>query len=428
MIFFRLALKSLRNRFTSTVLTVLSISLSVTLLLAVERTKRAAEEGFTQSVSQVDLLVGGRTGPVNLILYSVFNMGSASNNISWESYQEIKNLPEVAWTIPYSLGDGHRGFRVVATDENFYEHYRFRGNQKVELLEGQPALDVWDVVLGSDVYKKLKYKVGEPVVIAHGVTRGEGLLFHDDKPFRVVGILQPTGTALDQSLYISLYGMEAIHIDWKYSESSDSKKENSHTKKASSQTELKKENIKIGPITSFFLRTKSRVETLRLQRFINNYTSEPLLAIIPGVTLSELWGSLSQIDVVLKIISFMVLIVGLAAMVSTILAGLNERRREMSILRSLGAGPLRLTSLLVFESCLLTSLAILVGVIINSVLFLFLSGWLANQFGFYIQGSSYSKIEFIYLALIWLFGTLVGFIPAIKASRLALKDGLSVRV
>jgi putative ABC transport system permease protein len=420
MILLRLALKSLKNRQTSTLLTVLSISLSVTLLLAVERTKRAAEEGFTQSVSQVDLLVGGRTGPLNLILYTVFNMGSASNNISWESYQEIKNFPEVAWTIPYSLGDGHKGFRVVATDENFYNHYRFRGNEKIEFLEGGQALDVWDVVLGSQVYEKLKYKIGDSVVVAHGVTRGEGIQMHDDKPFRVVGIMKPTGTALDQSLYITLYGMEAIHIDWKNGAAPT--KEN-----AIPQNQLTKENIKIGPITSFFLRTKSRIENLRLQRTINNYESEPLLAIIPGATLADLWRGLSQIDTVLKIISLMVLFVGLAAMISTILAGLNERRREMAILRSLGAGPQRLTALLVFESFLLTGIAILAGVILNTGAFTLLSGWLESQFGFYVVGQIFSSTDYLYLALIWFAGTLVGFIPAIKASRLALKDGLSIK-
>lgn len=420
MILFRLALKSLKNRQTSTLLTVLSISLSVTLLLAVERTKRAAEEGFTQSVSQVDLLVGGRTGPLNLILYSVFNMGSASNNISWESYQEIKKFPEVEWTIPYSLGDGHKGFRVVATDENFYQHYRFRGNGHIEFKEGGPALDVWDVVLGSEVYDKLKYKVGDRVVVAHGVTRGEGIQVHDDKPFRVVGIMNATGTALDQSLYISLYGMEAIHIDWK--DGVQPTKEN-----AIPPNQLTKENIKIGPITSFFLRTKSRIETLRLQRNINNYESEPLLAIVPGATLADLWRGLSQIDTVLKVISLMVLFVGLAAMISTILAGLNERRREMAILRSLGAGPKRLTTLLVFESFLLTGLAILTGIALNIGTFSLLSGWLESQFGFYIAGQIFSAVDYIYLVLIWVAGTLVGFIPAIKASRLALKDGLAVK-
>ncbi len=184
MIYLKLAIKSLRNRLFSSFLTVLSIALSVTLLLAVERTKRASEEGFTQSVSQADLLVGGRTGPLNLILYTVFNMGSASNNISMKSYQDIQKNPAVEWTIPYSLGDGHRGFRVVATDQNFYEHYRFRGQEKVEFVSGAPALGIWDVVIGSDVQKKLNYNMGDAVVVAHGVTRSEGIQLHDDKPFK----------------------------------------------------------------------------------------------------------------------------------------------------------------------------------------------------------------------------------------------------
>ena len=213
MIFLRLAFKSLLNRRLTTVLTIFSISLSTALLLSVERTKRATQDGFTQAVSQTDLIVGARSGPLTLILYTVFNMGSATNNISWESYEHIKQNEAVDWTIPYSLGDGHRGFRVVATDENFYEHYRFRGDQKVQFLEGGPAVDIWDVVIGSDVAARLHYRLGQKLVIAHGVTRGEGIQMHDDKPFHVTGIMKPTGTALDQSLYISLFGMEAIHMD-----------------------------------------------------------------------------------------------------------------------------------------------------------------------------------------------------------------------
>lgn len=421
MIFLKLALKSLKNRRFSTGLTVFSIALSMTLLLAVERTKRAAEEGFTQSISQTDLLVGSRTGPLNLILYTVFNMGSASNNISWQSYQEIKAKPEIEWTIPYSLGDGHKGFRVVATDENFYEHYRFRGDGKVELREGQPALDIWDAVIGSDVAKKLNYKLGDRILIAHGVTRGEGIQMHDDKPFHVTGILKPTGTALDQSIYISLYGMEAIHMDWQSGAAPSDKN------RIAPET-IKKENIHFGAITAFFLRTKNRIQTLKLQRDINNYDEEPLLAIIPGATLSDLWRGLSQIDQVLKIISWMVVCVGIAAMLSTILAGLNERRREMSILRSLGAGPGRLTSLLVFESTVVTVIGVALGVFIELALFFVLEGWLQNQFGLYIVGSAFTFVEVMYISVTIFFGMLVGLIPAYKASRLALKDGLSVRV
>jgi putative ABC transport system permease protein len=421
MIYLKLALKSLRNRIFSSALTVISIALSVMLLLAVERTKRASEEGFTQSVSQADLLVGARTGPLNLILYTVFNMGSASNNISMQTYEDIQKNPAVEWTIPYSLGDGHKGFRVVATDDNFYQHYRFRGDQKVEFVSGKPALDIWDVVVGSEVQKKLNYNLNDSIVIAHGVTRGEGIQLHDDKPFKISGILKPTGTAIDQTVYISLLGMEAIHIDWQ--SGAQPTKENS-----TPQNQITKDNIKIGQITSFFLRTKSRIQTLKLQRDINNYSEEPLMAIIPGATLSDLWRGLSNIEMVLKIISFMVMIVGLFSMLSTILAGLNERRREMSILRSIGAGPMQLSLLLVFESAFLTFIGLVIGLFVELAAFFILSGWLESQFGFYMTGDSVTKTEILYLLLVFIFGILIGFIPAYRASRLALKDGLSARI
>ena len=421
MIFLTLALKSIRNRKFSTFLTILSIAFSVSLLLSVERTKRAAQEGFTQAISQTDLLVGARTGPLNLILYTVFNMGNATNNISWESYQDLKKNEVIDWTIPYSLGDGHKGFRVVATDDNFYQHYHFRGDRSIEFESGTPALDIWDVVVGSDVARKLKYKLGDKVIIAHGVTRQVGILFHDDKPFHVTGVLKPTGTALDQSLYISLFGMEAIHMDWQ--NGAMPTKES-----AIAQDKIKKENIKINAITAFFLRTKSRIETLKLQRDINNYSQEPLLAIIPGATLSELWRGLSQIDTVLKIISIMVMAVGLASMLSSVLAGLNERRREMSILRSIGAGPGRITALLVFESTLLTFLGVLLGLILELAGFFILSGWLEDKFGFYVVGQSITWIEITYLLIILVFGVLTGLIPAYRATQLALKDGLSVKI
>lgn len=415
-----LAIKSLKNRKFTTGLTIFSIAISVALLFSVERTKRAAEDGFTQAISKTDLLVGPRTGPLNLILYTVFNMGSASNNISWDSYQNIKNNPKVEWTIPYSLGDSHRGFRVVATDENFYEHYRFRGDHKVELSQGQPALGIWDVVIGSEVESQLKYRLGDSVVITHGVTRGEGIQHHDDKPFKVSGILKPTGTAIDQSVYISLYGMEAIHFDWQTGAPPTKGKE-------TPQQQITKDNLRVEQITAFFLRTKSRIETLSLQRELNEYDKEPLLAIIPGATLSDLWRGLSQIDQILKLISMMVLVVGMASMLSSILASLNERRREMSILRSLGAGPKRITALLVFESLFLVILGIFIGVSFEIATFSLIASWLEQKFGFYLVGNAITSIEIIYIVLILFFGILIGFIPAYRATRMVLKDGLAVK-
>lgn len=419
MIFLRLAWKSLWNRKLTSALTVLSIALSTTLLLSVEATRRAAEEGFTQSISQTDLIVGARSGPLNLILYTVFNMGSATNNVSMETYQKYQKHPAVDWVIPYSLGDGHRGFRVVGTDANFFEHYRFRGDHKVEMESGVATSELWDVVIGSAVAEELNYKLGQKVVVAHGVTKGPAILQHDDKPFQVVGIMKPTGTSLDRSLYISLEGLEALHLDWQNGAQPSKDK-------MISPDMIKKEDLKVSTITAFFLRTKTRIETLRLQREINTDSQEALLAIIPGVALGELWRNLGYAEQTLKLISWMVVFVGLMAMLIALLTGLNERRREMAILRSLGAGPQRILALLVFESAVLSLIGMIFGVILQIALFYFLKNWIAKEFGFYFSGAWIQTPEILKLLLMFSLGSLVGLIPALRARGMALKDGLRI--
>jgi putative ABC transport system permease protein len=421
MVFLNLALKSLKNRALASILTVISITLSVTLLLSVERVKRAAEEGFTQTISQTDLIVGARSGPVQLILYSVFNMGNATHNISYKTYEEIKKHPAIAWTIPYSLGDGHKGFRVVGTTQDFFEHYRFRGDSKVEIADGKTFSGLFDIVIGADVAKKLNYKLGDKIVVAHGVTHGEGIQKHDDKPFTITGIMKPTGTALDQSLYVSLEGVEAMHVDWH-----DGAAPTAET--AVSAEHLEHAHIEVDEITAFFVGTKSRVETLRLQRELNTYKQEPLLAIIPGVTLSELWHGLSYVEQVLKVISWMVVVVGLMAMLIALTTSLNERRREMAILRALGASTNKILALLVFESSLLTLAGIICGTTLAIAGAKALSPWLEIQFGFYLRGPALGNIELGYLAATFVGGVFIGLIPAFRAQRMALKDGLSVNI
>lgn len=406
--------------FTS-ILTLLSIALSVSLLLTVEQAKRAAQEGFTQSISQTDLIVGARSGPLQLILYTVFNMGNATHNISYETYEDIKKNPSVDWTIPYSLGDGHRGFRVVGTNEDFFKHYHYRGDGSIALQEGRVLQDLWDVVIGSEVASTLKYELGQKIIVAHGVTHGEGIQKHDDKPFTVVGIMKPTGTPVDRAVYMTLEGLEALHVDWK-----DGAAPTATTSIPADQ--IKKENLKIQTLTAFFLRTKSRIETLRLQREINTYKAEALLAIIPGVTLSELWQNLSYVEKVLKVISFLVVLVGLMAMLIALTTSLNERRREMAILRSIGASQNQITGLLIFESGFLTLSGIVLGVIFSQGMIALLRPWLATEFGLDFSSSFLHSTEWIYLAITLASGLLVGLIPAIRARRSALKDGLSVRI
>lgn len=417
----KLAWKSLNNRKLATILTVVAMMLSLVLLMSVERVRRAAETGFTQSVSGVDLIVGARSGPLQLVLYSVFNLGQATNNVSIESYNQIRNRPEVDWTIPYSLGDGHQGFRVVATNEDFFKHYQFRSKEHIQFAEGEPFKKYFDVVIGSDVAETLKYKIGSSIVVAHGSTTGDAIQKHDDKPFHVVGILKPTGTSVDRAVYISLEAMEAIHLDWQSGSAPTKEKQIAADK-------ITAEMVKPTTITSFFLRTKNRIETLKLQREINEYKEEPLLSVIPGVVLSELWQSLSSVEKILKGISFLVMIVGLMSMLIALMTSLNERRREMAILRVLGASLKHILGLILLETFVLTSVAVILACTFKLIIELLFGPWLQVKYGLYLEAPLFSISEIIYILIMMVLSLLISFIPAYQAMKSALKDGLSLKV
>lgn len=416
-----IAWKSLRNRRLATTLTVLSMTLSLVLLMVVERVQRAAYDGFTQTVSGVDLIVGARSGPLQLVLYSVFNMGQATQNVSIESYDQIRSRPEVDWTIPYSLGDGHRGFRVVATNTDFFKYYKFRSKENIELQSGKVFDGLFDVVVGADVAEDLNYQVGSNVIVAHGSTTGDAIQMHEDKPFKVVGVMKPTGTPLDRALYISLEAMEAIHLDWQTGSAP------AHGQEIAAE-KITADMVKPRVITSFFLRTKNRIDTLKLQRWINEYQEEPLLAAIPGVVLSELWQTLSSVEKILKGISFLVMAVGLMSMLIALMTSLNERRREMSILRALGASLKHVLGFILLETFLLSVLAIISACVIKMILEIVLGAWIQARFGLYLQNPMFSLTEILYMAIMLVSALLISFIPAFTAMKSALKDGLSLKI
>jgi putative ABC transport system permease protein len=412
--------KSLWNRKLTSILTVSSIALSVMLLLGIERIRQGARDSFSGTISQTDLIVGAKGGTIQLLLYSVFRIGSATNNVSFGSYEKWSRHPAVLWTIPYSLGDSHRGFRVVGTNENFYEHYRFRQDKRVSFSGGRAPADVFEVVLGSDVAEKLGYQIGQKIAVTHGVTDGVGFLNHDDKPFTVVGTLAKTGTPIDRSLYVTLEGLEAIHMDWKEGVPPRPGEE-------IPATQLTKQNIKIGQITAFLVRTKNRFETLGLQRELNTFPDEPMMAIIPGVALSELWSIVSYAEDGLRLVSWSVLLVGLIAMLIALYTSLQERRREMAILRSLGASLSKIAFFLVTEACLLTMTGVVLGIALTYGALSVLQPIIERSFGLLIPIQPLSALEWIFVGVILFGGLLIGLVPAIKACRNSLADGLAVR-
>ncbi len=407
MMLLRIAIKSLLHRRLTIALTVFALMISTVVLLGVEHLRQETRNSFNKTISGTDLIVGARTGQVNLLLYSVFRIGNATNNMRWQSYQEIAGMPGVAWTIPMSLGDSHRGYRVLGTNEDYFAHFRFGNSQTLQFASGNafemPTAVGSDhirlqAVLGAEVAMRLGYRVGDAVIISHGLGN-VSFSNHDAHPFVVSGILAATGTPVDQTIHVSLAGLEYIH----------------------GQTQ----SLNPESITAFMVGLESPMVAFRLQRAINNYSDEPLMAILPGVALTELWQMMGILERVLSLISALVLVATLLGMTSMMLASQQQRGREMAILRATGASPWFISRLIVSEAMMITMAGMVLGVACLMAALHWLAPWIASSWGVFVAGNPISNSAALYLLMILSASVVLSLLPAAMAYRQSVARGLS---
>ena len=471
----QLAVKSVLNRRLTAGLTVLSVAVSVALLVGVDRIRTEARAGFANTISGADLIVGARGGPLNLLLYSVFRIGDATSGISWESYEDIAGRPEVAWTIPLSLGDSHRGYRVLGTTAAYLEHYRHGREQPLRLAAGTGLSGVRDAVLGSEVADDLRYAVGDSIVVSHGI--GDiSFQHHDDVPFTVTGILGPTGTPVDRTVHVTLAGIEAMHDDSAHAaddasddvadghgddhagahgddhaddhgddhaddhadDHGDDHVDDHGDDHADDHGDVHSDDhgddhghgdhAEPDSITAFIVGLDSRPLLLGLQRHVNEYASEPLMAIVPGVALQQLWEMLGVAEAAMLGISVLVVVAGLIGMLTTFLTSLTERRREMAVLRAAGAGPGLVFALLIVEALLLAAAGSLAGVAIVHGAMVLARPVLLAQFGLALAGGAPGLFDLAVVVGVTIAGGAVAAIPAWRVYRYSLADGLTVRI
>jgi putative ABC transport system permease protein len=414
----RIALKSAWNRRLTLGLVVFAVALSTALLLGVERTRVAAREGFSQSVSGTDLVIGSRTSPVQLVLYAVFRLGDATNNIRWKSYEAIASDPAVAWALPISLGDSHRGFPTLGTTNGYFDHFKYGFGTPLAFSEGRPFDGIFEAVLGSEVAEQLRYRVGDRIVLTHGsASVGPE---HADKPFTVVGILARTGTPVDRTVHVGLAAIEAIHLDWQGG---------APIPGVSIPAQyVRKFDLTPKTITAMLVGLKNRAAVFQLQRRVNSFAEEPLLAVLPGVALDQLWQVVGVVERTLLAVSALVVVAGLAGMVAVMLASLNERRRELAILRSVGAGPRHIVALLGIEGLFITLAGLAAGIAVLLALSFALAPLLEARFGLAIEPLAWSADDGMLLAAVLAAGIAAGLLPAYRACRLSLADGLTPRL
>ena len=413
-----LAWKSLRNRGATAALTIVSIALAVFLLLGVERIRQESRESFAAAVSGTDLIVGARSSPVHLLLSAIFHLGNATNNVQWTSYRAIAQRPEVAWTIPLSLGDSHRGYRVLGTSDSYYEHLRFGPGRRLAFAQGRMPQNDREAVVGAEVAGVLRYKAGDSIVIAHGA--GEvSFMQHEQHPFTVAGVLERTGTPADRTVHVSLQGLDAVHAEAAPDDDPIAAALSEDTGAAAHEPKA---------ITAFLVGLTSRSAALGMQRMANEYAGEPLTAILPGVALQEVWEITGAVEKTLFAVSALVVLVGLSGMLVALLTSLGERRREMAILRSLGARPLQVLVLILGEAAFLTAAGVILGIVVLYAFLVSGQGWLESRLGLFIVVGWPSPHEAMLVGIVAGSGLLIGLLPAFRAYRMSLADGLTMRI
>jgi putative ABC transport system permease protein len=417
-----IALRSAWSRRGTLALVLLSVALSSFLLLGVERLRQDVRENFAQSVSGTDLIVGARGGSLQLLLYAVFRVGGATNNVRLSSLEEIARHRAVAWMVPLSLGDSHRGFPVLATTPGYFEHFRWGDKQPLRLAEGRAfsgdLAGLYEVVLGAEVAAALGYRLGDKLTLSHGGGEMPGAE-HADKPFTVIGILQRTGTPVDRTLHVSLQAMEAIHLDWVAGVPLPGQKISAEQARAADLTPKQ--------VTAALIGLKNRAAVFSVQRAIADYEAEPLMAVLPGVALDELWDVVGAGERALLAISALVAVVSLAGLVAVVLAGLNERRRELAVLRAVGAAPRHVLWMLAAEGALVTLLGVLAGTAAVAMATVLAAPTLQTRFGIGLRLAPPDATQWALLGAVLAAGFLASLVPGWQAYRLSLADGLSPR-
>lgn len=417
--FTRIAYRSLWARRHTVIMTIITLAISLSLLFSIEHIRSQARDSFTSSVSGVDLVVGARSGQLNLLLYSVFRIGNPTNNIRWETYERIQNHRQIEWTVPISLGDSHAGYRVVGTTGGYFEHFKVGQRQPLQFANGEPFNDLYDVVLGAEVARTLGYRLGDKITLSHGMGR-TSFMHHDDLPFTVVGVLQPTGTPVDKALYVSLPAIEAIHVGWQHGAPMPGQ--------TATAEETRAMDLQPKEITAFFVGMRSRVATFTVQRQINDFRGEPLTAILPGVALAELWQMLSMVENILRVVSLLVLFAAFAGLVTTLLASMQEREREIAILRATGARPRHIFMLIQLEVLFMTIAALVLSLLTVQGVLWVSEAFLAARFGIFI-GTNLVSITTLWLcAGALVLAALAACAPAIAAYRRALVTTLTPRL
>jgi putative ABC transport system permease protein len=456
---FKIILKNMRQRALATWLTTISVALGVALTVAILLIRHGIEDRFQQATLGYEMVVGAKGSPLQLVLNTVYNLDVSPGNIRWTVFEKLRADKRVKLAVPFSVGDNYKGFRIIGTTDAWLKEFEFAPGRPFKLAEGrvfqfdekslkeafeesaqrareriarekgeEPPKEikheaegekhaVSEAVIGSTAAQETGLKVGETFIAAHGVEQSTEAKLHAENPWRVVGILAPTHTANDRAIFINLdsfYHIEGHEIREKKSGASEQKPR---------VEEGKDNDPDPGQVSSVVLKLRSPIHALPLYREIND--SDDAMAAFPAAEIRKLFNIVGNINQVLLAQTLLIVIVAGVAIAVSIYNSMSERRREIAILRALGARRRTIFAVVVLEAVAICSLGAVVGLLGGHFVAGMANAALQKASGFTIAAYQIQSTEWWVLAGCVLLGALSGFGPAVRAYRTEVAENLA---
>lgn len=440
---FSIVLKNLKTRPLSSVLTIFSVLIGVSLIIAITVVQKQTEESYGQTSVGYDLILAAKGSQLQSTLNAIYHLETSTGIIPYSLYEIALRDPRVEKAFPFYVGDSFGGFRVVGTVPDFIDSAEPRKGQNFEIAEGINFAEPLQAVLGYQVAARTGLKVGDQIQLSHGLAEpAEGVeeRVHDNAPVTIVGILRQSNTANDRVIFTDLYTTHALHDpsfhveDLEHDETLE--EDSSFVVEDSTQTELSiQDMIQLKEIDALLVKMRDPAAALQLAGMINYPTpANPLLArnlmrdpffqyknqimaVVPAMQIMALMSIVGNAEVVLEYVAWFVIIVAMIGVLIAIYNTMESRKGDIAIMRALGASRSHILLIIIMESVVITLSGALLGLLVGHLIVNSVQPYLADVAGIVINAFNVDSTQWMYILIVVLIGTLSGLIPALKAYR-----------
>ena len=405
---FKLSIKNIVSKPLNSILSLALLIFGIGIISLMLQLNSLIKTQMDNNLKGIDMVVGAKGSPLQLILSAVYHIDSPTGNISLKDAKKIKNNRMVGSSIDLLYGDNYKGYRIVGTEKKFLDLY----NAKIK--EGKKWNEPFEVVVGSKIYSKLNIKIDDELVSSHGLREtGEP---HTDRLFKVVGLLEPSNSVIDQLIVTSPLSIWDLHDDHEHDEEHEEEHDHEHDEEHDHEHDDKE-------ITAMLIKFKSPMNIIQFPRQINEDTN--LQAAVPSYEISRLFKLFGFGIETLTYLAYLIIIVSAFSLFINLFNSMKERKYEMALIRTLGSSRRQLSMMIIFESLILTTVGFFIGLLVSRLGVMFVSSLMEESLNYNLKSFGILNEELWLLGLSIVIGLISSIIPALQVYNLNISETLA---